>query len=137
MNKIEYISDENHVVHQVLPMDELCAQIQLKYNTLLKRCDALDEENTRLQSEIRNEDGTAYFKNMVDSLNKKFNHGFEISDDESEKINEFIKEHDELHGKAGAIGGRFVYNFLPTSIGIIGTVQCISCDKCLVFRELE
>ena len=136
-DKTEYIIDDNRVVHEVKPVDELCDSIKLKYNNLLRKYDKLEKENERLKSEIYKDEEITHFKKLVNNLNKQVNHGFYISDEEFERITAFTKEHDEIHGSAGAIGGRFIFSFLPTSVGVIGTVKCVSCDKTFAFRELE
>lgn len=75
---------------------------------------------------------------------------FVVTEEELEQINAWQDEHNkQYHGGdsyAGAIGGRFSYKFIPTSIGDIGYVCCDSCkknkkvkkkDKKFCFRELE
>lgn len=53
-------------------------------------------------------------------------------------------KHDrEVHGLTecnkiigGAIGDRYTFEFIPTTIGIIGTIKCGSCGEKFTFREL-
>ena len=65
---------------------------------------------------------------------------FNISKEELAKINEWKEKHvEEKHNGsyyAGAIGGMFTYQFIPTSIGDIGEIKC-SCGEKYCFRELE
>ena len=70
-------------------------------------------------------------------LNKNFS--FNISCEEMEKIREWKKEHiknyhNENHIE-GAIGGRFSYEFIPTSLGEIGIIKC-ACGKDFCFRDI-
>lgn len=48
-------------------------------------------------------------------------------------IDESMNQH---KGYYGAIGGGFTYQFLPTSIGVSGTIIASNGDK-LEFRELS
>lgn len=76
---------------------------------------------------------------------KEEKRGFKITEEEDIKIRYWIKEHmadkhqsvseDDITYGAGAIGGRFTYEFTPTSIGVIGTIKC-SCGDSFTFRKL-
>lgn len=37
----------------------------------------------------------------------------------------------------GAIGGRYTFEFIPCSIGTIGTIKCGKCGEKFIFRELK
>lgn len=91
-----------------------------------------DKEVQKLQSEIE-----LLKKERVD---KNIGLSFQITPEENVKIHEWMDEHiEEKHNGsryAGAIGGRFAYEFIPTSIGDIGYVKC-SCGDKFCFRELE
>ena len=66
-------------------------------------------------------------------------------DDEWKVIETWKEKHDrEVHGLTecnervgGAIGGRYTFEFIPTTIGIIGTIKCGSCGEKFTFRELK
>lgn len=64
---------------------------------------------------------------------------FGVTEEENREIQKWMKRHiDTKHGGnsyAGAIGGRFSYRFVPTSIGYIGEIEC-SCGEKFCFREL-
>ena len=82
------------------------------------------------------------FQNQV--LTEKFPFDVQVY-----SINDAIKEwkekHDtEVHGfktledrlhAGGLIGGRYTYHFVPTSIGVSGTIQC-SCGEEFEFCKL-
>ena len=36
----------------------------------------------------------------------------------------------------GAIGGRYTFEFIPCTIGTIGTIKCGDCGEKFTFREL-
>lgn len=65
---------------------------------------------------------------------------FEITPEEQTKIekwqNKHIKKKHKGNNYHGAIGGNWTYEFIPTSIGYIGTVKC-SCGEEYTFRELQ
>lgn len=71
---------------------------------------------------------------------------FQITENEAEKIDKWKNQHDikihklvslEKRLKAGgAIGGRYEYNFIPTSIGTIGYCVCGAC-KHKAFTEAK
>lgn len=65
---------------------------------------------------------------------------FSVSEVERLEINKWIEQHikDSHEGDdyVGAIGGRFSYEFTPTSLGVIGEVKC-TCGKVYCFREIK
>jgi len=64
---------------------------------------------------------------------------FNISKKEWKAIKQWQEKHiKEKHNGsdyAGAIGGRYTYEFTPTSIGDIGTIKC-GCGAEFTFKEL-
>ena len=87
-----------------------------------------DEEIQRLKTEMENRE-----KRKAGSTI------FVIEPEENAAINEWIDKHTkEKHNSshyAGAIGGRYSYSFVPTSIGEVGEIIC-SCGEKFCFREL-
>lgn len=71
--------------------------------------------------------------------------GFPISAEEEKRIKEWQDKHDaEVHGlktlkervrAGGCIGGRYSYEFVSTSIGVIGIVKC-NCGAKFTFQDL-
>lgn len=50
---------------------------------------------------------------------------FTIDEEEYEKGEAWIKEHNNTHTRdKSAIGGRYAYHFCPTSIGMVISVTC-------------
>lgn len=76
-----------------------------------------DEEIVRLQKQI--EQNRERAKNTIT---------FSITPEQVEAIRTWKKKHEaESHGGseyAGAIGGRYTYEFTPTSIGTFGRIRC-------------
>ena len=84
------------------------------------------------------EDYTEKLKVKNEELEKRLQNSFCVSDKEWKRIKKWQKTHEKAcaASESGAIGGRYSYIFLPTSIGIIGTVKCV-CGKEFCFKELE
>lgn len=57
--------------------------------------------------------------------------GFGITPDEKAKIKQWQEQHiatkHNNHSGRGCSGGDFIYEFIPTSIGVIGSIYCKSC----------
>ena len=89
-----------------------------------------DEEIQKLKSEI---------ESLQNKLWNTRRYSFEITPEEHEAIEEWKKKHvKEKHNGdayAGAIGGRYKYIFVPTSIGTVGSIKC-SCGETFCFSEL-
>lgn len=75
----------------------------------------------------------------VSELEREYRNSFDISATEEEKINKWKKEHEITQHNLytlkdrikanGAIGGRYKYSFIPTSIGTIGSCICCECEN--------
>lgn len=55
---------------------------------------------------------------------------FALSKDEVQKMNAWLKQHNETcpnagSKKQGAIGGRLTYYFTPTTLGVFSSVKCV------------
>lgn len=87
-------------------------------------------------------------KQMLDEVNKMkddYYRGFPISEEEDKNIKEWIDNHErDVHGcytledkinRGGCCGGTYTYEFVPTSIGTIGTVKC-SCGAKYTFQDM-
>lgn len=106
---------------------------------LISQIKKWSNENERLQEENKELHGQIY------EMEKDLNRGFLITEKEYEAIQAWIRKHnEEVHGadysahkyrNSGAIGGAFTYEFIPTSIGVIGTVRC-SCGESFIFQNL-
>ena len=87
-------------------------------------------------------------KQMLDEVNKMkddYYRGFPISEEEDKNIKEWIDNHErDVHGcytledkinRGGCCGGTYTYEFVPTSIGTVGTVRC-NCGAKYTFQEI-
>ena len=88
-----------------------------------------DEKNQELQKTIQSLQNDKY--KII---------SFDLSEEETHNVNVWKRKHiEEKHNNssyAGAIGGRFTYEFVPTSIGTVGTIKC-SCGEKFCFCELS
>ena len=117
-----------------------CYEIQKNINENLRK------ENQKLKDEHYKDEELQMWKRKYENAQKELYNGFGITDEEMEKIREWQNKHDaEVHGltdsrmrlkAGGAIGGRYKYEFLPTSIGVAGTVICGKCGARFDFQEL-
>lgn len=105
----------------------------------------LKEENKRLKDEHYKDSEMQSMESELKEAKDNLCRGFPISKEEKEKIREWQLKHDaEKHGlktleqrleAGGCIGGRLTYHFIPTSIGVVGEVEC-SCGEKFTFQDL-
>ena len=72
-------------------------------------------------------------KEKYEKLLRETKYSFIITEEEHEKIKKFKEEH---KGNFGTIGGGFTYEFMPTSIGTIGTIKSHDGSE-LTFRDSD
>ena len=128
LKKIKTDNFNNHIkeiVAIVEAQDEIITAQREEINFLNNKYDE-NEEIKELKKRLREES----YKNL---------NGFPITEDELKAINEWKEKHEaEVHNGssyAGAIGGRYSYHFVPTSIGTSGTIRC-SCGAEFEFQEI-
>ena len=93
----------------------------------------------RKQGKIHEPDGVYEFKIENKKEDNKPRTGYILSAEDRELCNKWIAEHNktcEYHddgttpcNPCGAIGGRFTYNFTPTGLGLITTMECACGEK--------
>jgi serine/threonine protein kinase len=104
-----------------------------------------DDEITKsndLNALIDSYDVNKITEEQYDKMREDYYRGFPISKEEKEKINAWINKHEEekhprpknSFPRGGAIGGCYTYRFVPTSIGVFGTIKC-SCGEEFTFQE--
>ena len=112
-------------------------KIQETFNYLLGENRVLREENKRLKDEHYKDEELAKLKAEIIKLEDKCMAGFSISEEEMTKITSWKVQHEQAHPMCRtAVGGRYTYSFTPTSIGVIGKIECL-CGDSFTFRELE
>lgn len=95
----------------------------------------LRDKIANMESDSYKDDLVASLKKERDKAVKELRNGFYITDEEKEAIDKWKKNHDcTIKGPGGAIGGKYTYKFVPTSIGEFGTIEC-ACGKEFSFRD--
>lgn len=99
---------------------------------------ALDKVK-KYEEEINADARVKEIKAKYEEATKALYRGFAISENDEKNITKWKTQHDvKRHGldtlekrmqAGGAIGGRYHYEFLPTSIGTIGTCVCGRCAQ--------
>ena len=101
-------------------------QVYDHYRTVCNQNDYLRKEIENVKSEKYTDRELSKMKEEYERMKKEYYLGFPISEKEDKKIREWINKQTEGQdfktASGGAIGGRFHYEFIPTSIGTIGTV---------------
>ena len=105
----------------------------------------LEKENNELKNHAYKDKELAEMRDNLNKMKGEYYRGFPISEDEEHKINEWIEKHErEVHGiktyedklaSHGCCGGGYTYEFVPTSIGTVGTVRC-NCGAEFTFQEI-
>ena len=138
--KSHAVKDVEEACEDMLRSVKHCYSLQKNLN------DRLREENAKLKDEHYKDEELQMWKQKYEEAKEELYNGFGITNAEREKINEWQKKHDaEAHGltdskmrlkAGGAIGGRYHYKFLPTSIGVSGTCVCGRCGAEFEFQEI-
>lgn len=126
-------------------IENLCSKIQEIDDGKDRRIKYLEKENKELKDEHYKNSEMQIMKEQLDRMRKDYYRGFPISDKEDDAIKEWCNKHDvEAHGlntldkklkAGGCIGGRYSYKFVPTSIGVSGSIVC-SCGASFEFQEI-
>lgn len=123
LERIEEINEEKDDLIEKLKLENERLKSGVYENSVVKE---LEEENKRLRQ---------------DNLR-----GFPITEEQQKLIREWQLKHEaEIHGRktledrlraGGAIGGRYHFEFITTSIGICGEIVCDECGQRFEFQEL-
>lgn len=118
-------------------LKNMLSEISDNIETMEEELTKAKKENTELKSEAYKDEEIKRLKKQLDEKNETIIRlscsTFKITENEKAEIDKFTREHN--HGSTGAIGGQFTYEFVPTSIGTVGTIKC-SCGKEFTFHEL-
>lgn len=117
---------------------DVLQEIYDHYRVVVNRNDYLMAENARMKSDAYKDEELAKTNAKYEKMADDYYRGFPISEKEEEKINEWKKWIVAKYpSNLGAIGGRFVYHFLPTSIGYAGTIEDTFSKEKFTFREIS
>lgn len=109
------------------------------------RIEYLEKQNQELRDEKYKDNELSRMESELKTMKEDYYRGFPISEEEQKSIREWMNKHDEEvhHARTlddklklgGCCGGRYTYEFTPTSIGTIGTVKC-SCGAKFTFQDM-
>lgn len=135
---------------KVVSLDQETKEVLERLHNILtwerEHIQRLTEENARLRSEHYKDKELQKMAEEVERLRAASMRGFTIDEEEGAQIKEWIEHHEkEVHHIKdcndaqefqGCIGGNYTYTFVPTSIGVIGTIKCSQCGAELTFQDL-
>ena len=120
---------------------DLLAAIDVLEKDIENKNKVIDE----LRTEAYKDKELKKMKQEIDNIKSRYKHSFGFSEKEYKAIQDWMDKHQqEFHWNkkedrptgAGAIGGRFSYEFTPTSIDVLCKVKC-ACGAEFCFHELE
>ena len=136
--------DENGNFIEILPIEKINKILKVKFDQLAARIDLLEKENKKLKEENYKDEELRDMKKNLEKMRADYNRGFPISESEQQRLDEWITEHElqkhprpenGISPRGGVIGGSYTYLFTPTSIGIVGRIEC-SCGETFCFCDL-
>ena len=105
----------------------------------------LELQNRELYDEHYKDNEMQQMLNELNKMKDDYYRGFPISEEEDKNIKEWIDNHErDVHGcytledkinRGGCCGGTYTYEFVPTSIGTVGTVRC-NCGAKYTFQNM-
>lgn len=119
-------------------------ELQQIFNYQKRLINQLREKIERLESEHYKDDEICRLESRLSQIQADMNRGFPISHEEQSAILAWSDKHlREKHWDtenvcpryAGCAGGRFVYKFIPTSLGVLGLIEC-DCGEHFVFQDM-
>lgn len=144
-DNIEYSFIENDKLVTVYGFDDCMDSIQKRFKRHQETIEHLQEENQNLKSEHYKDETIQQLTAKLKRAERELYIGFPISESENKAIKEWQDRHEkEIHGLEtleqklsahGAIGGTYTYEFIPTSVGTIGTIKC-NCGAEFTFQDI-
>ena len=125
---------EDHSIWLLKDIRSVLQEVYDHFRSINNRNKYLEKEIERVKSEKYKDEELTKMKEQYDRILEDYYRGFPISKKEEQKITEWI---DKLPKEnEGAIGGRFRYEFIPTSIGVVGTIIDSFTGEKLTFQDL-
>lgn len=127
--------------------------IKLYLERIEKVCEEKDELIEKLKLENEQLKNDVYKDSVVKDLEKENKRlkqdllrGFPITEEQQKEIREWQLKHEaEIHGRktledrlraGGAIGGKYYFKFIPTSLDVVGEIVCSECGQSHCFQDL-
>ena len=145
LDKLSYGTFIDGKYVEVEPVDKCMKMLQYRFDDKNRTINNLRNQIKELTDSQYKDKELQKMKAELEKMQREYNRGFPITDDEWKAIETWKEKHDrEVHGLTecnervgGAIGGRYTFEFIPTTIGIIGTIKCGDCGEKFTFRELK
>lgn len=119
---------------EVPEIKKIAEQLVERYQYQSEQYKLLKEENEKLKHNIWEKEEIDKLKSERDLYQKQLSFGFGITEEENEKIKQWISDREDKN--IGAIGGRYEYRFFPTSIGVVCKIVDTINNESFTFREL-
>lgn len=144
MTRGEYVASfmqTQNIDDLIIRLEKIRDNLTQKDETITK----LNAELKQLRDEYDKDADIVELKEEINILKKRIENGFDITEEEKKAIEKWQETHErKVHKRkkndigcmGGCIGGCYTYLFIPTSIGVIGTIKC-TCGKEFTFRELD
>lgn len=134
MEKELNLKEEGRPIRTLESIEEDLKRVYDHFRSVNNRNKYLEKEIERVKSEKYKDEELTKMKEQYDRMLEDYYRGFPISKVENQKIAEWK---DNLpKANVGAIGGRFRYEFVPTSIGVVGTIIDSFTGEKLTFQDL-
>lgn len=134
------VPDGNGGITRVPPYEEILEEARRRFEAYESTIGQLRGKVAELEDEAYADKRMAEMQAEVERSRKALARGFAIGDEAWDSIRSWQRRHvDEEHGgelRGGAIGGTWTYSFIPTSIGVVGTVRCV-CGAEHTFQDLD
>lgn len=145
LDKLSYGTFIDGKYVEVEPVDKCMKMLQYRFDDKNRTINNLRNQIKELTDSQYKDKELQKMKAELEKMQREYNRGFPITDDEWKAIETWKEKHDrEVHGLTecnervgGAIGGRYTFEFIPCSIGTIGTIKCGKCGEKFIFRELK
>ena len=119
---------------KVQEIKKIAEQLVERYQYQSEQYELLKEENEKLKNDIWEKEEIDKLKSERDLYQKQLSFGFGITEEENEKIKQWISDREDKN--IGAIGGRYECRFFPTSIGVVCKIVDTTNNESFTFREL-
>lgn len=144
LDKLSYGTFIDGKYVEVEPVDKCMKMLQYRFDDKNRTINNLRNQIKELTDSQYKDKKLQEMKVELEKMQREYNRGFPITDKEWKAIEAWKEKHDrEVHGLTecderigGAIGGRYTFEFIPTTIGVIGTIKCGDCGEKFTFREL-
>ena len=145
LDDIKYRTIVDGEYMEVETVDKCMKMLRYRFNDQKKTINNLRNQIKDFTDSQYKDKELQKMKVELEKMRREYNRGFPITDKEWDAIETWKGKHDrEVHGLTecnetigGASGGRYIFEFIPCTIGTIGTIKCGDCGEKFIFRELK